>query len=303
MGDVQDSVGGKAGDFLREALRKHRDTEFIVFGGDLAERPTDKYWGEVFHSLDSVSQSYPVMNVTGNHEYLKYVVRKLERRFSLSFSYYLDSKVGDNQVYTLKYNDLQIFLLDSNREIPFLWQQRNWLEKELKQSKARWKIVVLHHPLYSIRGKSNNLMPKLAFNSLIKDYNVDLVLQGHEHAYARRTTHNDDGSLTTPVYTVSHCSPKNYPIQFGEDFDRFGISSRYYQRIRIHRDTLTMVTYDVNSRKIYDSLDIVKKLHTLVLDYASGIPEYLEYTPRMNKKEDVKFNKRIEEYKQRRGIK
>ena len=301
MGDVQDTIGGKAGVFLREALRKHKDTEFIVFGGDLAERPMDNYWGEVFQSLDSVSQSFPVMSVTGNHEYLKYLKRKLERRYSLIFSYYLDSKVGDNQVYTLKYNDLQLFFLDSNRELPFLWQQRNWLETELKHSKARWKIVVLHHPLYSIRGKSNNLMPKFAFNSLIKDYKVDLVLQGHEHAYSRRTTHNDDGSLTTPVYTVSHCSPKGYPIEFGEDFDRFGISSRYYQRIHLHGDTLTMVAYDVNTRKVYDSIDIVKKKQLIVVDNAKGIPEYLEFTPRKNKKEDAKFAKRIEEYKQRKA--
>lgn len=68
--------------------------------------------------------------------------------------------VGDNQVYTLRYNDLQLFLLDSNREFFYLWSQKEWLEKELQTSDARWKIVVLHHPLYSVKGKYNNLAQK-----------------------------------------------------------------------------------------------------------------------------------------------
>ncbi|MBV7609710.1 metallophosphoesterase family protein, partial [Escherichia coli] len=103
-------------------------------------------------------------------------------------------------------------MLDSNREFFYLWSQKEWLEKELQTSDARWKIVVLHHPLYSVKGKYNNLAQKTIFNSLIQKYNVDLVLQGHEHAYARMTLHDEQGSATPPVYTVSHCSPKSYRI-------------------------------------------------------------------------------------------
>lgn len=125
VGDVQDSIHGKANDFFREALRRHPDTEFLVFWGDLTERPTEQRWEETYRGLDSIGQRYPVITVTGNHEYLKYIIRKLERRFSLVFSYYLDSMVGENQVYTLKYNDMQIFCLDSNREFSICGLRRN----------------------------------------------------------------------------------------------------------------------------------------------------------------------------------
>lgn len=160
VGDVQDTINGKANQYLKEALQAHPKTEFFVFGGDLTERPMDSYWAETFSGLDSIGQHYPILNVTGNHEYLKYVIRKLERRFPLVFSYFQDSMVDNNQVYTLRYNDLQLFLLDSNREFFYLWSQKKWLEKELKASDARWKIVVLHHPLYSAKGKYNNLVQK-----------------------------------------------------------------------------------------------------------------------------------------------
>lgn len=86
VGDVQDSINGKANQFFREALQRHPDTEFFVFGGDLTERPTEQRWEETYRGLDSIGQQYPVITVTGNHEYLKYIIRKLERRFSLVFS-------------------------------------------------------------------------------------------------------------------------------------------------------------------------------------------------------------------------
>jgi 3',5'-cyclic AMP phosphodiesterase CpdA len=217
----------------------------------------------------------------------------------LIFSYFLDSKVGDNQVYTLRYGPAQFFLLDSNRELPYLLTQSHWLEEQLSKSTARWKIVVLHHPLYSLKGY-NNLIQRWVFKDLIENYGVDLVLQGHEHAYGRMTKHHDDGKAITPVYTVSHCSPKNYFIQFDERFDKFGISSRYYQTVSIKADTLTMATYEVYHHTLYDSLRIVKTgTEACIEDYGHDIPEYIEFTPDLSRKKDRAYAERIKEYKAR----
>ena len=111
-------------------------------------------------------------------------------------------------------------------------QQKTWLEEQMKHSPARWNVVVLHHPIYSAKSSSNNLTQRWAFASTLNDY-ADLVLQGHEHAYARMTRHNDEGQPTVPVYTVSHCSPKQYRIEFDERFDRFGTGTQFYQLIAV----------------------------------------------------------------------
>lgn len=300
VGDVQDTVGGQANGILREALSRHPQSEFLVCGGDLTERPTHQHWQETFHDIDSVAQSMPMLAVTGNHDYLKGVIMRLERRFPLTFSYFLDAKIADNMVYTLCYGDAQFFLLDSNREFFYLTTQRNWLKQQLKDSKARWKILVLHHPLYSIKG-SNNLIQRWMFNDLVEEYGIDLVLQGHEHAYARMTNHNDDGQATTPVYTVSHCSPKNYRIQFDDRFDKFGISSRYYQTVSMHADTLVLAAYEVYHHTLYDSLLIVKKSpeQPVIKDCGRTIPEYMEYTPDPDSKKDHDYAERIADYKRR----
>ena len=314
MGDIQDSIGGIANHLLREAFRRNPDTEFLVCGGDLTERPTDAYWGETFETLDSVGQSVPVLTITGNHDYLKGIVCQLERRFSLIHSYFLDSMVGENQVFTVRYKNVQLFCLDSNREFFYLWTQRRWLEEQLEKSRAKWKIVVLHHPLYSIRSSMNNLIQRWMFNDIIREHGVDVVLQGHEHAYARMTTSSQPSTLNSqlstlnsklspPIYTVSHCSPKSYRIEFDEMVDKFGTGSRYYQMVRTRGDTLFLTAWDANEGTLYDSLYIVKRgANTQVVDAGKDIPEKLTFTPDPHNKKDVAFAERIKAYKRRKHL-
>ena len=314
MGDIQDSIGGIANHLLREAFRRNPDTEFLVCGGDLTERPTDAYWGETFETLDSVGQSVPVLTITGNHDYLKGIVCQLERRFSLIHSYFLDSMVGENQVFTVRYKNVQLFCLDSNREFFYLWTQRRWLEEQLEKSRAKWKIVVLHHPLYSIRSSMNNLIQRWMFNDIICEHEVDVVLQGHEHAYARMTTSPQPSTLNSkrstlnsklspPIYTVSHCSPKSYRIEFDERVDKFGTGSRYYQMVRTRGDTLFLTAWDANEGTLYDSLYIVKRgANTQVVDAGKDIPEKLTFTPDPHNKKDVAFAERIKAYKRRKHL-
>ncbi len=297
VGDVQDTIAGIANQLLRSAFRHHPDAQFLVCGGDLTERPIDAYWQETFRGLDSIGQSMPVLTATGNHDYLKGLIYKLERRFSLVHSYFLDSMVGENQVYTLRLGDVQLFVLDSNREFFYLYTQRTWLQQQLASSTAQWKIVVLHHPLYSIRGKNNNLIQRWMFDDLIREYGVALVLQAHEHAYARMTVHDDNNHTVTPVYTVSHLSPKNYRIEFSDMFDKFGSGSRYYQQIQADNDQLTLTAYDAVTHALYDSLVITRQGQ--VLDYGSSIPEVIEFTPVPGNKKDAQFAERIKRYKLR----
>lgn len=274
MGDVQDTVGGLANLYLKEAMARNSDTELFVCGGDLVERPADKYWAEAFRDLESVRQSMPVLCVAGNHDYLKTVPDSTERRFPLVFSYFLDSHVGDNLVATFNYGNVQFFLLDSNRYPINLRTQRKWLEEKLSLSKAKWKVVIVHHPMYSISGTYNNLVQRAMFDDLIRIYGVDVVLQAHEHAYARMTEYDEDEKVT-PVYTVSHCSPKHYKIKRSERYDKYGETGRYYQMVRTHGDSLSLSAYDVTNHQLYDSLTIVKRQQKkpAVIDHGLSIPE------------------------------
>ena len=258
-GDIQDTIGGIANILLRQTFRRNPEAQFLLSGGDLTERPTDAFWNETFRSIDSIGQSMPVLAVAGNHEYIKGVPGKLERRFALTHSYYLDSMEEENHVFTITIGQAQFFLLDSNRELPYILQQAQWMKEAMKASQARWKIVVLHHPLYSLRGEYNNILLRWAMDDIVRQNGVDLVLQGHEHAYGSRFSRDEQGRPTTPVYTISHCSPKHYRVKYRGYYDKVVTDTRMLQKVHIAGDTLTMTAFNPQTGSLYDSISIVKK--------------------------------------------
>jgi acid phosphatase len=65
---------------------------------------------------------------------------------------------------------------------PFQHAQLAWLERELADSLARWKIVVGHHPVFS--GGSHPDTPVLVkhVKPLLERYGVQAFVNGHSHA-------------------------------------------------------------------------------------------------------------------------
>lgn len=266
VGDVQDSINGITNKILCQALNQHPEVEFIVFGGDLTERPTDDYWQETFRGIDSICTTLPILNINGNHEYLKYAVRQCERRNSLVFPYFLrgmEQRDDKNHIFAFQYHNTMFMLLDTNRELPFLLQQRNWLQQQLETSTSPHKIVICHHPIYSVKRPNNNILQRWSFRGPIEDAKVDLVLQGHEHVYARCTRLSDAKTNALcdnpPLYTVSHCSPKTYQVHPDRRFDRVISGSRYYQLITVKNDTMFNKAIDVDTQEVIDSVAIIQK--------------------------------------------
>ncbi len=91
--------------------------------------------------------------------------------------------MGDSRYYTFIQDDVQFFALDSNYMDP---AQLTWLEQQLHDSKARWKVCFFHHPLFN-SGKMHG--PDLDLRShlmpLFVQYKVNVVFSGHEHMYER----------------------------------------------------------------------------------------------------------------------
>jgi 3',5'-cyclic AMP phosphodiesterase CpdA len=79
--------------------------------------------------------------------------------------------------------DVRFFALESSYMDP---DQITWIEDELKKSNEKWKIVYFHHPLYSSAGThGSQLKLRAVLEPLFIQYNVSLVLSGHDHTYER----------------------------------------------------------------------------------------------------------------------
>jgi hypothetical protein len=140
--------------------------------------------------------------VLGNHDIIK-TNNGLDQinypLFNMSDRYYSFTK-GNTAEATVEF-----FAIDTNENAPWL-EQLAWLDRQLANSTAPWKIVFGHHPLYSSgrHGSNPKLAAKLA--PIFAKHKVSLYLCGHDHGYERfvpinGTTYIVNGGGGAPLYS------------------------------------------------------------------------------------------------------
>lgn len=250
IGDVQDTIGGIAGDIMRGIRANHPDAQAIIFGGDLIEGPIDKYWTYSFSAIDTLVHEIPVIAVAGNHEYRKSLVPYIDHRWKHTFAYDDNGAPGVDASYYIVAPNALIAVLDSQIFMRgyTIMTQYNWLKEVVsKYGDSRHKILVLHHPPYSVKPKRNNVVEKKLFAPLADELGFDAVLAGHEHGYSRRIDLPDDA----PLYIVSHCSPKGYPTLASDSTKLVIPNRRMYHVLEFDGDSIS--TFGLRYRA-YDAL-------------------------------------------------
>lgn len=122
--------------------------------------------------------------------------------------------------YTRMLGDAQLFFLDSNAVTD---RQTAWLEQQLADSVATWKIALFHHPPYTCGGHSGNSNVVDRWVPLFEQYGVQLVLTGHDHNYQRFATRNGvtyvvHGGGAAGLYSLRGC-PSSYPARVRARFE------------------------------------------------------------------------------------
>ncbi len=147
--------------------------EFAIMLGDNiygSERPQDfaqKFERPYKALLDA---NIPFYAAIGNHD-------------DPNQRYYKPFGMNGNRFYSYQKKDTQFFVLDSNYMDK---DQQAWLEKELRESNAKWKIAYFHHPLYSSGGAHGSEIDlRMIIEPLFIKYGVNVVFAGHEHFYER----------------------------------------------------------------------------------------------------------------------
>lgn len=88
--------------------------------------------------------------------------------------------------YSYDYGDIHFLCLDSNTYInPRDKGLQEWIEKDLKSTKAAWKFVVYHHPAFNVGAVHYREQHMRHLSPLFEKNGVDMVLNGHEHNYQR----------------------------------------------------------------------------------------------------------------------
>ena len=166
---IADFGSGRAAERRVSNMVASFDPSFVVTAGD------NVYSKKSYDKL--VKKYYPqeLVAAAGNHDYEEGIAR-FDKFFGIDAT-------NRNYVYRAK-SGIDFFLLDSTPGLTskaVREQQKSWLMKELAQSEANFKVVVLHHPPYS-SGKHGNTK---RYQWSYADMGADLVISGHDHTYER----------------------------------------------------------------------------------------------------------------------
>ena len=134
--------------------------------------------------------------------------------------------------------------------------QYEWLKNTLAKAGAdKWKIVVMHHPVYSSGSTDDLLSAFLA--PLFEAHQVKLVIQGHQGAYERtRPIRKGEPSRSGPIYVTVGGSGKffeenSYDNAWGSKY----LALPHFSHIKIVDRKLSLRTY-THDNKLIDALDI-----------------------------------------------
>ncbi len=129
------------------------------------------YFTDLYASL--IDESVQFIVALGNHDVLAGHQDDQKRFFKMPGYYYQVHKPV-----------VDFFVIDSNRFEKDDVQQR-WLSNALQASKAPWKVVMGHHPIYSSGEHGLNAGLRKTLEPILVKGKADLYLAGHDHEYER----------------------------------------------------------------------------------------------------------------------
>lgn len=250
LGDAQEGFE-RFGEVLQKAYRTHPDARFAIIPGDLVnDGHLRDEWDALLAHASPVLGRIPLVPAIGNHEVLGREPRLYLDLFALPRNG--PGGVAPERAYHFVYGDALFLVLDSNLDAA---TQSEWLERTLAGATQRWKIVVAHHPAYPSRADRYYADMREAWAPIMERYGVQLVLQGHDHAYLRTHPMRDgrragDGQGT--VYVLSNAGTKFYE-QGTHDYAAASVADRqFWQVIEIDPATsrLRFRAYDDSGTQI-----------------------------------------------------
>lgn len=263
LGDAQNDVHALWSRVIRAAYRTAPQADFIMHAGDLINHSQNDYeWGEWFRAGGNIFAATPQVVIPGNHEYVKDETGEkvgISPFWPAQFNLPQNGPVGfEGRTYYIDHQHCRIICLDSNEGMS---EQAEWLEARLAENDKEWVIVMFHHPVISAAEGRVNKGVLENWKPLLDKYQVDMVLQGHDHVYGRgnRVVSGlgkwDEDSGT--VYVVSVAGRKTYDVSDHPWMQKRAGNLQTYQVISVKDDTLAYKAYTL-SGDVFDAFDLIK---------------------------------------------
>lgn len=193
---------------LSNAVKDHSNVSFMVSAGDQVnyaknEREYAGYLGA------GALKSLPVSTTIGNHD-------SGSNQYSLHYNNpntgtettYTEGKTAAGTDYYYTYGNVLFIVLDTNNYN--CATHENVIKKATEENKdAKWKVVTFHQDIYGSgadHSDSDGMILRTQLTPIMDKYDIDVVLQGHDHTYSRTYQLQGDGKQHTAYNTANHNS-------------------------------------------------------------------------------------------------
>jgi tartrate-resistant acid phosphatase type 5 len=225
----------------------------------------DHHWISSFENIYTAQSLhvrwYPVL---GNHDYIsnpdaQVAYSQVSSRWSMPSRYYAKKFTVGTDTVLLAFIDTDPIVKEligvKHDSIKYpaggVDKQRQWLEELLSSSKAKWKMVIGHHPLYTGGWRKDardtkNL--KEYMEPVLNKYNVDVYICGHEHhlEYIKPAgkTH----------YIISGAASETRPVALHPNGGKFAAAVQGFATFSVIGDKLLVQFIDHQDKIINESV-------------------------------------------------
>lgn len=260
LGFVGDSRGGY--DIWQQLVAQiqARMPDLILFSGDAVTFGiAQSEWDDFLARAEPLFARVPVIFANGNHE-------------NNAVNYYSQFALpGDQQNFGIDYGHAHITVGNDTPEdfTHLAGAFRDALAADFEASKsARWKLFMHHQPMFSASKRhGSNLTLQAAWLPIVDQYQIDLVLNGHEHNYElTKPLINGQPQATSDnatTYVVAGGAGAELYPNGNEAWTRYSESSHSAAMIRVSKGMLSLVPFHHDGTPISDPAASFMKLKTL----------------------------------------
>ena len=270
FGDVQTNISSLWSRVARDAYARAPNAVLMMYAGDLINKANrDVEWGDWFQAGGFIHSMIPGFPSPGNHDHYEEPNGKTLTSVFWRPQFNLPENGPAGLEETAYYSDIQdMRFISLNSDLAeesdeFLEKQKLWMEKILANNPNKWTCVTFHHPIFSPKATRDNKRMRETFKPIFDKYKVDLVLQGHDHSYARgmeKIPMDKKGEHSGTMYVVSVSGPKmtDSDSDKKEWMDRTAIYTQLYHIVKVNGDHLNFETYTAIG-ELYDEFELIKQ--------------------------------------------
>ncbi|MBI3185914.1 MAG: metallophosphoesterase family protein [Myxococcales bacterium] len=164
--------------------------ELVLTVGDNAySSGTESEWhSRFFAPMAGLLSQVPIFPSAGNHDYQTAQAQPYIDNLYLPSN----NRHRSERYYSFDWGHVHFAAIDSScaigagpQAVCGLAEQKTWLQQDLAQSQAFWKVVYFHHAPYTSGSHGSQLAIRRELGPLFEAHGVDLVLAGHDHDYER----------------------------------------------------------------------------------------------------------------------